>query len=292
METKENRKEQRSRSRARQRAEQDVVYTQPKPFNRNRFLLQLGTAVAVVLALLFGMSIFFKVENITVSGVEKYDTWTVRQASGIVDGENLLTLSQGRVSGNIISELPYIYSVRVGIELPNTVHIQVQELDVVYAVQSHEGDWWLMSSMGKLVDTCTAADAEDYTRVVGVTLSSPKLGENAVAYEEQPVTDEEGNTVPITVYGRERLETAVELLQHMEKKGLIGTVSTVDVTLLGDIQLWYGTRFQMLLGDREQLARKVDALSQAVAMMDDYDTGVLDASFTYWPDQVGYSQFS
>lgn len=292
MDTKEKRKAQRSQARVRQRAEQDVVYTQPKPFNRNRFLLQIGTVVAVVLALLFGMSIFFKVDNITVSSTNKYDVWTVRQASGIVDGENLLTLSRARISGNILSELPYIDSVRVGIELPGTVHIQVQELDVVYAIQAQDGSWWLMSSGGKLVDTCSSADAEDYTRILGVTLSSPQVGSDAVAYQEQAATDEEGNTVPITVYASERLSVAVELTRHMEAKGLIGTVSTVDVTSLTDIQMWYGTRFQMELGDSSGLERKVDALSQAVAQMDDYDTGILDASFTYWPDQVGYSPFS
>lgn len=292
MDTKEKRKEQRYRARARQRAEQDVVYTQPKPFNRNRFLLQIGTVVAAVLALLFGMSIFFKVDTVTVSGTNKYDAWTVRQASGIADGENLLTLSRARISGNILSKLPYINSVRVGIELPGTVHIQVQELDVVYAIQAQDGSWWLMSSAGKLVDTCSSADAEDYTRILGVTLSSPQTGSDGVAYQEQAATDEEGNTVPITVYASERLSVAVELTQHMEAKGLIGTVATVDVTSLTDIQMWYGTRFQMELGDSSGLERKVDALSQAVAQMDDYDTGILDASFTYWPDQVGYSPFS
>ena len=49
----------------------DVVYTQPGPFNIERFLLHLATAVAVVLALLFGMSIFFKVDTVTVTGNEK-----------------------------------------------------------------------------------------------------------------------------------------------------------------------------------------------------------------------------
>ena len=64
METKEKRKVARARSHAHRKAEQDVVYTQPKPFNRTRFLLQLATVGAVVIAVLFGMSIFFKVKNV------------------------------------------------------------------------------------------------------------------------------------------------------------------------------------------------------------------------------------
>ena len=37
-----------------------IQYTPAKPFNRTRFLLHLATVVAVVLAVLLGMSIFFK----------------------------------------------------------------------------------------------------------------------------------------------------------------------------------------------------------------------------------------
>lgn len=290
METKERRNT-RPRQRSGQRAQKDVVYTQPKPFNRNRFLLRLATVAAVVLALVFGMSIFFKVETVTVSGTVKYDEWTVREASGIVDGENLLALSKGRISDNIMSKLPYIQNVRVGRELPGTVHIQVTELEVVYAAEAHDGSWWLLNSDGKVVDTCSSANAEDYTRILGVQLSAPQVGEMAAAYEEEPETGEDGETVPVTVYGRERLDTAVKITQYLEQSGLIGVIATVDVTETGDIQLWYGSRFQMLLGDTGNLSRKVDALSQAVEQMGTYDTGVLDASFTFWPTEVGYTPF-
>ena len=291
METKEKRKV-RPRQKRGQKAQKDVIYTQPKPFNRNRFLLRLATVAAVVLALVFGMSIFFKVDTITVSGTVKYDEWTVREASGIVDGENLLSLSKGRISDNIMSKLPYIKNVRVGRELPGTVHIQVTELEVVYAVADISGSWWLINSDGKVIDNCAAANAEDYTRILGVQLSAPQVGEKAAAYEEETATDEDGETVPVTVYGRERLAAAIEILGCLEDTGLIGVIATVDVTETGDIQLWYGTRFQMLLGDTSGLYRKVDALSQAVAQMGNYDTGVLDASFTLWPTEVGYTPFS
>ena len=81
----------------------DVVYVQPTPFNRTRFILCLLIVVAVVLAVIFGMSLFFKVDadKITVSGMEKYTAWQIREASGIRDGENLLSISEPRISTNI-----------------------------------------------------------------------------------------------------------------------------------------------------------------------------------------------
>ena len=284
----------RKNARPRSKSQKDVVYTQPKPFNRNRFLLRLATVAAVVLALVFGMSIFFKVdeEKITVSGTVKYDPWAVREASGILDGENLLTLSKGRISDNIMSKLPYIQDVRIGRELPDTVHIQVTELEVVYAVEDSAGDWWLISSDGRIIEQCAAAMAEDYTKIAGVQLSAPAVGSAAAAYEPVQEPDEDGETVPVTVLAKERLQTALQILQNMEKVGLMGEITSVDVTELGDIQLWYSTRFQMLLGDNTDLYRKVDALKQALDQMDTYDAGILDASFTFWPTEVGYTPFS
>ena len=111
----------------------EIVYTPSAPFNRGRFALRLATVVAVVLALLFGMSIFFKVANVTVSGNQKYSAWDISQAAGIQEGENLLTLSKARVSGNIISQLPYVKSVRIGIKLPDTVNIEITERAAILA---------------------------------------------------------------------------------------------------------------------------------------------------------------
>ena len=54
-------------------ADREVVYTQPAPLQRNHFLLRLATVVAVVLALTFGMAIFFKVGPVTVAGTDKYE---------------------------------------------------------------------------------------------------------------------------------------------------------------------------------------------------------------------------
>lgn len=277
----------------------DVVYTQPGPFQKSRFLLHLAAAVAVVLALLFGMSIFFKVETVTVSGVNKYTQWDVRQASGIQEGENLLTLSKARLSSNIRSNLPYVDKVRIGIKLPDTVKIEIVELDVVYAVEEADGDWWLMRADGGIVDQTTAAGAESYTKVLGVQLSEPAVGQQAVA--NQPVSEEttpEGQPIPATVNAAQQLDTAVSLLQYLEDNGVIGDIASVDVTDVNDLQLWYADRFQIQLGDSTQLSYKIRLMKTAVdEYMESYDSGVLDVSLTIQPDpekeyQVIYTPFA
>lgn len=291
-----------ARARAHKAGEREGTYTPAKPFNRNRFLLQLATVAAVVVAVLVGLSIFFKVgaetngdkavPKVKVSGAVKYDPYDIVQASGISEKDNLITLNKNRIGARILAEFPYIESVQVEKQLPDTVVIQVTEMEVVYAVQDQENNWWLMSAGGKLVENCPEAIAKSHTKITGFQLASPEAGKQAVAYEAPQEPDAEGNTVPVTVYAREKLETALAVLQNLETEGFVGTMASVDVSDLMDIRMWYGNRFEMLVGDSQNLPKKINALAQALDLKEDYETGVLDASFTIWPDQVGHSQFS
>ena len=64
---------------------------------------------------------------------------------------------------------------------------------------------------------------------------------------------------------------------------------SVDVTDITNVLLSYTTRFQVRLGDGENLTYKVGAMKQAVDQMEGYESGELDASFTLFPDKVVYS---
>ena len=280
-------------------AASELVYTQPRPFNRRQLLLQLGTVAAVVLALLFGMSIFFKVDEakISVSGVNKYTEVQIREASGIRDGENLLLISDAKISANIIAQLPYVKSVRVGIKLPDTVQIEIVELDVVYAMEAEDGSWWLMSASGDVVDQTSESAAAAHTKISGVKLEAPKIGEKAVAAEpEQAPTNAEGESVPVTVTGSQRLQTVISILEYMEDNGIIGKAASLDVTQMGAIEFWYGQQYRVKLGDTTQLGWKVQtaalAIRQLIREHGQYHTGVLDASYTTWPDEINFSPLS
>ena len=269
-----------------------VVYTDPLPFNRDRLLVQLLTVVAVVLAVVLGLSVFFKVETITISGAEVYSPWAVQEASGIQKGDNLLTFGRARASGQITANLPYVKSVRIGIKLPDTVNIEIEEETVVYAIKSDEGIWWLMNSDGKVVEMSNSSQAKNYTQVVGVTLASPVVNEVGVATEAVPTeTTEDGAYVPVLVSGAQKLEAALQILKALEANDIVGDAASVDVSRLDDIILWYGTRYQVNLGDTTQMENKIAYMYDAILQMSDYQTGVLDISFTIWPDQIGYTPF-
>ena len=260
----------------------EVVYTPAPAMSRRKLLLRLLTVVAVVIALLFGMAVFFRVdvEKTTVSGNNKYTAWEILQASGIEDGEGLLSLSRIAACGKIITALPYVKDVRIGISLPDTVRIYVQELPVTYACQSETGTWWLLSSEGKLVEQIDATSASNYTVLRGFVLASAHQGGTAQALETSGGgTAPEGESTVITVTNAHRLSVALEILQALESCGSIGQVSNLDLSGTGEITMLYGSRFEILLGDDSRLPYKIRFMTQAIAQMAEYQSGVLDVSF-------------
>lgn len=275
---------------------QPVVYTQPKVFNRNRLLLQLLIICASVLAMVMALSVFFKVEVIKVSGAKAYSEWDVREASGIEIGDNLLTFSEPRASGQIQAKLPYVNEVRIGIKLPDTVIIYIEELEVAYAAKCSNGIWWLITSEGRVVEQIDDVRAESYTQIEGITLDNPVVNESAVALEDSPQgidpSQSTEETQVVTVTNAQRLSAALTILQALENNGIVGEAASVNVTNLNAIVLWYGTRFQVNLGDISNVDVKIAWMNTAIGQLSEYDRGILDVSFTSWENEVGFTPFA
>ena len=276
-----------------------VTYTQPLPFNLNRLLLQMAVVIGVVLAVVIGLSVFFKVDRVVVYGNNAYSAWTIQEASGIEGGENLLSFGRTRACGKIITALPYVKNVRIGINLPDTVNIYIEEYEVSYAIESADGIWWLMTSGGKIAEQIDKMTASGYTKITGVTLDSPVVGNQAVA-KEAPVETSSADatqapesteaTAPVVIVtARDRLQAALLISESLELNDIVGEADSVDVSSLFNLELMYGQRYQVKLGDTSQMDYKISMMKKSVAQLNDYQTGILDVSFTTWPDEPFYT---
>lgn len=282
----------RKRKRAERLNTPAAIYTQPTSFNSRRLAIQMITILGLVLALVLGMSVFFKVENVAVVGAQSYSPEAIRDQAGIKKGENLLTLGRTKASGKIIANLPYVKSARIGIKLPDTVIIEIEESPVLYSIQDQDGVWWLINSDGKVAEQTNAQTARGYTKVLGVTIYQPQAGEAAVATETAPTeTDPSGESIPVLITGMQRLNAALKILQELELNDIVGDAASVDVSQLQDIILWYGTQYQVNLGDIDRIEMKIPYMKSAIAQMSDYQTGILDISFTTWTNEIGYTPF-
>lgn len=265
------------------RATPEVVYTPARPFQRNKLILHILTIAAVAFAVFIGLSIFFKVDTITVIGCEKYSAWTVVEASGIEEGDSLLFFGEAAAASKVIDALPYVNSVRFEVKLPGKVNIIIEEAPVAYSIQDTGGNWWLITAQGRMAEKVDSATAGRHTAVTGVILTAPTVGANAVAAQQQ--------TAGSVITGADRLTAALNILQMLEKNELLGVAASINVSNLQALELWYGTRFQVKLGNSENLDYKLAALKSTVAELTEYQTGILDVSFTTFPDSVGYMKF-
>ena len=273
----------------------EVRYSLPKPFSKTGFVLKLVSVVAVVAAVLMCLSLFFRVEEVVVSGAEKYTPWSIMKASGVKEGDSLLSISDARISGKIISSLPYVKQVRVGIKLPGTVHIEVEELEMTYAIEARDGSWWLMAADGRIIEPIETLAASSYTRIYGVRADGPRADQQVTAVEDGPAQtepeeteDPNGVTLPTVeqITGRHRLEVVLTILQALEDNGVIGQIGFVDVSNLNDIQMEYGQRLDIVLGTEENLTYKIWYMAQAITQLESYETGELDVSFKFSKDAL------
>ena len=272
-----------------------VSYNQPTPFNPRRLAMQLGLVAAVVVAFLLGVSVFFKVEKVVVYGNRSYDAWTIREASGINEGENLMAFGAAAAGDRIMKELPYVEKVRIGVTLPNTVNVYVTEYDVSYSLEADDGSWWLMTSDGRIVEEIDVGRSAAHTIIQGVKLSSPVVGEQAVAVENGPETstNEAGEEieVPVITTGKDRLEAAQTIMASLELCDVLGEVATIDVSQTGNMSLWYGVRFEVLLGGSKNMDKKIAWMADTIDQLEEYQTGTLDVTFTARPDQAVFTPF-
>ena len=265
----------------------EVIYTPPKPLRRGRFLWKLVSMAAVVAAVFLGLSVFFRVETITVAGADKYTPWMIRQAAGIETGDALLGIGEARVASRIISELPYVDEVKVGVRLPGTVEIQVTELQVTYSIEDENGSWWLISSSGRAVEQVTLEKAMGYTRAEGVAIRTPQPGQQIQAVPGLVIDPGDGTSVSQDqAEADEQLQALISVMTALEDSRIIGQIAKIDVTDLTAIRLEYPQLLTVLLGDTERMSYKVSYLAAAVEQLADNQTGELDLSFEYTEDAV------
>lgn len=254
-------RDRRAPQKKRQQPRQDIQYTQPKPFFRNRLIVQLMSIAAVVLAVTVGISIFFKVDTVMVTGISKHSAHTIVEASGIEKGDSLLFFGRASAAGKIKMSLPYVDTVRFEVSLPGTVNIIVEEKMVAYAVQSTDGTWWMMTADGKIAEKIDAAKLESSPVIEGVLLQDPKVGEYAVAAE----TPVDGTVIATAA---DRLVAAVKILDRLEAWELFSPATRLDVSDLFALRLYCGPDYRVELGDSADMDAKIMAVKYTLPQLD------------------------
>lgn len=223
---------------------------------------------AVVLAMVLSMVIFFRVQNVLVTGNHYYSAEEISKAASISQGDNLLTLSRGQIAGNVIARLPYVKSVRVTRQLPDSVVIRVTEYEATYAIQDTTGAYYLITAGGKVTEPVSEREAKGHILVQEITINPPTIGEMLT------LKVPEGKEAEAQTWRTALLS----LLQEIEGAELTKEIASVSVPSAYQLSLWYGDRFNVRLGNSTQLAYKLEFLKVVVAEQKDYVSGSIDLS--------------
>lgn len=259
------------------------------------FVRRFLVSVAVALLLILVVIACLRVKIVSVVGNSMYSVQEIQEASGLSEGGALLLVNKTAVASRIRAELPYIDEVRVGIGLPNAVKIEVVELENTFAVAANDGSYWLINSDGKLVEQITAKAASDYLTIQGVRIENAEVGQTVqvmkdpvVVNEEEPddeqTDDDEDNdeddVEPLPeASAEERMTIALQMVSQLEGEDDIRSITAVDVSSIYDLQIWYGTRFQVKLGNTDELSYKLEYMVAALSQLESYQSGVLDLTF-------------
>ncbi|MCX4370928.1 MAG: FtsQ-type POTRA domain-containing protein [Dysosmobacter sp.] len=138
-------------------------------------LYKLLSVLLICTAIIVAMTLFFRVDNIVITGQHRYTAEEIQAASGVELGSNMYLLNKYEAARGIVSQLPYIEDVRVNRKLPDTLLIEVHESGRPFALVQ-EGSTWLISSNGKIVEQLPEEAAGQYGLISGCQLLAPSVG--------------------------------------------------------------------------------------------------------------------
>lgn len=228
--------------------------------NRNSgFLIGLFTMIAAVAAVIFAIAIFFRVGEVHISGNSLYSQEEILTAAGVEQGDNMLTIRKSTVASQIMVQLPYIAEVRISRSLPDRVDIVVHESEAAAAIQSDTGDWWLVSSGGKVLEQIPEADAQMYLLLGGAHITAPEPGQTM---QSEPAATE-----------------ISQLLAAMEDGGLIGIIDRAELAESYNIILWIDDLYEIHIGGVSEISYKMRYLSAVLEELDGSQAGTIDLTF-------------
>ncbi len=208
----------------------------------------------------------------TVEGSFSYYTpEEIVAASGISIDDNLLSLSKAAVASRIHAELPYINEIQIRKKLPNTVIITVSEFTVTYGIQDEHGLWWLISREGRVLEQANEQSVKGHLTVTGMPIETPQIGDYI-----KPVATPGADLSEIAA----KRDATVAVLPLLEQSSFAKEIVSLDVSTSYDLILWYGTQYEIKLGNTENLSYKLNYLASVLAELGAEKSGTIDLTFT------------
>jgi hypothetical protein len=244
--------------------EGDCTMSKDKKVRRRRRGAVIYTPIAVLLIgiiIIFGVSVFFRITDVQISGATKYTNDQILQMSGIKDGDNLLFVDKAAVAQAIGQGLPYLSEVVVEKDIPNRIVIKVAESKPLAAVK-FDGDWWVIDQNARVLEKSDTIGISGKIIVSGLTPKAAGAGV-VIAVDDSEKT---------------KLQYLINVLSALESAGMNDRVSTLDVSNITDLTLEVDGRFTVSFGNGENAAYKLVWLNKIISQLGSDDRGQIIVS--------------
>ncbi len=221
----------------------------------------LLSAVVICAALAFGMTVFFRVSKIEVSGAMRYSEQEIIEAAGVKEGANLVMLNCAAAENRLCDELIYVGKAKITRKLPNRVIIEVTETGTVAVIESDEGQR-LIDSRCRVLEELGTADTSAFVHISGLSAVKPEIGQVITTAEED----------------KPKVEYLSAILTAMEQQGMLAEVREIDLSNPANARFEYAGRFNVKLGSNEDTEMKLARLREAVKLLGPEEKGSFDLS--------------
>ncbi|MGI5985070.1 MAG: cell division protein FtsQ/DivIB [Oscillospiraceae bacterium] len=225
------------------------------------FIFSTLSFIIICAALVFGMSVFFRVSNIQVVGAARYTESEIAEASGIKNGDNLMFINREITAEKIYTKLIYVGEVKVSRKLPNTVVIDVSESGTVARIETDSG-FWLIDKNCRLLEESSVEDDESHLKVLGISGVKPKKGETLNVSDEDKL----------------KAQYLKDILTSIVGRSMIADVGSIDISNAANAEFSYKNRFKVKLGKNENIDYKLEMLLGVAAELEPEETGTIDLS--------------
>lgn len=243
-------------------AKRDIKPKKRRRRHRRRGALYVPMAVLLTcLAIIIGLSAFFRISDINVSGHGIYSAEDIIIASGIEIGDNLFFVDDSKAAINIHDELTYVDEVKITRKLPNTISIEITESYPLASI-GLDGEYWIIDKNGKLLEKTDASGIQNTISVKGII----------------PVEPVPGRKVAVAETSGTQLKYLTNILDAIMSAGIQNKITWIDVSNIANISFDYDGRFTVKLGSGENIEYKFQLLFKVEAQLDDSDRGTIDLS--------------
>ncbi len=221
----------------------------------------LVTFLAVVVGIIFVLSVLLRVSDIRVEGNEHYSDQEIINATGLETGDNIFFFDKFSSISRAYTKLPYLEEVTVERQLPGRLTIRVVESKALAYLAVGDEEWTIDRSC-KILGKAVEGELETLIPIYGIQPGTLMIGER--------LTRADGV--------EERVDYLAELLDQIQERGLAGDTEWIDFTDSNKVFFKYTDRFQVIVGKGEKIEHKFALLMSVLSQLQEGDVGTIDLS--------------